>query len=99
MSSRQIFLRPEAFVRNHAKYKKPLPKINYCTNPYKAAKNVDAILVLAEWKDFKKLDFAKLQNAVRKPYIFDGRNFLDKNKIKKAGFKYFGVGLQDDFKS
>ena len=29
MSNRQIFLMPEAFVRNHAKYKKPLPKINY----------------------------------------------------------------------
>lgn len=29
MSNRQIFLRPEAFVRNHSKYKKPLPKIKY----------------------------------------------------------------------
>ncbi|MFH1749721.1 MAG: UDP-glucose/GDP-mannose dehydrogenase family protein [bacterium] len=77
--------------------KKVLPNINYCTDPYKAARNVDAILVLAEWKDFKKLDFVKLQKVARKPYIFDGRNFLDKNKIKKAGFKYFGVGLQDDF--
>lgn len=76
--------------------KKVLPSINYCTDPYKAARDVDAILVLAEWEDFNDLNFIKLKKVVRKQYIFDGRNFLDKNKIKKAGFKYFGVGLQDD---
>jgi len=76
--------------------KKVLPNINYCTDPYKAARNADAILILAEWKDFNDLNFVKLKKVVRKRYIFDGKNFLDKNKIKKAGFKYFGVGLQND---
>ncbi|MFC1656370.1 UDP-glucose dehydrogenase family protein [Patescibacteria group bacterium] len=85
--------------RAMANAKQILPKINYCTDPYKAAKNVDAILVLAEWKEFKNLNFNKLQKMVRKSHLFDGRNFLDKNKIQKAGLKYFGVGLKDDLKS
>ncbi len=79
--------------------KRVLPDIKYCADPYIAAKNVDAILVLSEWKEFNSLDFVKLKKVVNKPNLFDGRNFLNKNIINKAGFKYFGVGLQDDLKS
>ena len=32
------------------------------------------------------------------PIMIDGRNFLDRNVVEKAGFAYIGIGRSDDFK-
>lgn len=67
--------------------------IEFTEDPYKAAAGADAIAIMTEWDDFKGLDYTRIYSLMRKPsFIFDGRNILDAEKIRKEGFRYFGVG-------
>lgn len=58
---------------------------------YETVKNVDGIIITVEY-DFNKEDWEKIGNLVKEKVVFDGRNILDVEKIKKLGFKYYGVG-------
>ena len=51
----------------------------------------DIIIIHTEWNDFKSINFKKLSKN-KKPIIYDMRNIYSPNKIKKLGFKYFGIG-------
>jgi UDPglucose 6-dehydrogenase len=52
---------------------------------------VDALVICTNWDDYKNLDWACLKPLMKQPYIFDGRNMLDKGKMESQGFHYFGV--------
>jgi UDPglucose 6-dehydrogenase len=69
-----------------------LPNINYCTDPYQAAQDADAILIVTEWDEFRSLDWARLRQLVERPLILDGRNVLDAKEVASHGFDYIGVG-------
>lgn len=58
----------------------------------KAADGADALLFVAEWPELANLDFAQIKNRMRRPIIFDGRNFLSAEKLGKLGFEYIGLG-------
>ncbi|MFN3757306.1 MAG: UDP binding domain-containing protein, partial [Flavobacterium sp.] len=60
---------------------------------YDACKEAHAIALLTEWDEFKTLDWQKIYDKMKKPaFIFDGRNILDKNKLTKIGFQFYGIG-------
>lgn len=62
-------------------------------NPYVACKDAHAVAVLTEWDEFVDYDWQKIYDNMMKPaFVFDGRNILNKNKLEKIGFKYFGIG-------
>ena len=69
-----------------------MPDINYCDNPYEAANNSDALILITEWDDFKNLNISKIKSSMKRPLIFDGRNMWDKDKMIRAGFEYVGIG-------
>ena len=51
------------------------------------------IAILTEWDEFKNYDWQYIYSKIKKPaFIFDGRNILDLEKIKKLGFNYIGLG-------
>jgi len=52
------------------------------------------LLLITEWEEYAKLDFTKIKKIMRSPVIVDGRNFLPKEKLKKIGFSYEGVGTR-----
>ena len=59
----------------------------------KAADGADAILVLTEWDEFINLDWELLYKNMRKPaWVFDARNFLNKEKLIDIGFKTWTLG-------
>lgn len=66
--------------------------IKFCRDVYEAAKGSDALVVLTEWNEFKELDFKKIKKLLKQPVIIDGRNIYDPHRMRKLGFKYFGVG-------
>ena len=74
--------------------KKILKNVNYFKDPYKALQTADALLLITEWEEYAKLDFTKIKKIMRSPVIVDGRNFLPKEKLKKMGFSYEGVGTR-----
>ena len=64
-----------------------------CDSYLSASKGVDAILVLTEWEQFKKLDWKNIFKNMRKPaWVFDARSFLDRNYLKDIGFNIWTLG-------
>lgn len=55
-------------------------------------KNIDAIIIVTDHKEFRDLDLDKISKQVRSKVIIDGRNVLDAEKVVKLGFIYFRVG-------
>ncbi len=68
-------------------------KIQYCQDPYEAAKGAHAIAILTEWKLFKELDYKRIFESMEKPaFVFDGRNLLDHKALFEAGFNVYPLG-------
>jgi UDPglucose 6-dehydrogenase len=58
-----------------------------------AVAGANAIAILTEWDEFKKLDYAKIFKMMAKPaLIFDGRNILDLEQLRAIGFRAHGIG-------
>lgn len=52
-----------------------------------------AIAVGTEWDEFKKIDFTQVYDGMSKPsFIFDGRNVLDHDALRKIGFVVYAIG-------
>lgn len=66
--------------------------IAFCKDPYDAAKGSDALVIVTEWNQFRNLDLEKIKGLLRRPFFFDLRNVYEPEKMKKLGFRYFGVG-------
>ena len=78
------------------KSKHILENVEYCDNPYDAAKDADALLILTEWNEFKELDMNKIKSLMRHHLVLDGRNIYNPEDMKKEGFTYISIGRSDD---
>ncbi len=68
-------------------------RVKTTEDPYEAAKDADAIVLLTEWDQFRGLDYGRLYRGMRKPaFLFDGRNVLDHAALRKVGFEVKAVG-------
>jgi UDPglucose 6-dehydrogenase len=61
-------------------------------DPYVAAKDADATVILTEWPEFRSLDWARLAGVVANPIVVDTRNLLDADVLRRAGLVWIGVG-------
>ena len=68
------------------------PTLEYATDIFEACRGADVTLVLTEWRQFRELEPADLDRVVRQRNIIDGRNCLDREKWRAAGWVYRGVG-------
>ena len=71
---------------------KEIPDVTYCQDAYEAAKGTDAVLLLTEWEEFRKVDWSRLATLVERPLIIDGRNTLTPRDVFSNGFHYIGIG-------
>jgi UDPglucose 6-dehydrogenase len=74
------------------KAKKEIPDIAYCQDAYEAARGAEAILLLTEWEEFRKIDWKRLAGLVERSLIIDGRNILSPDEVASYGFHYVGIG-------
>ncbi|VDN23590.1 unnamed protein product [Gongylonema pulchrum] len=66
---------------------------SFAKDPYEAAKNSHAIVILTEWDEFKNYDYKRLFNSMAQPAsVFDGRLILDQKKLRQIGFRVFAIG-------
>lgn len=68
------------------------PNLEYCEDPYEAARHADALLILTDWACFRDLDYSQIKLRMASPRIVDARNLLDVNSLKELGFTYTGIG-------
>ena len=67
-------------------------QMQYVNDPYAAAQDADALLILNDWQEFAELDLQRLQAALRYPIIIDGRNLYEPAAMHEHGFTYLSVG-------
>jgi UDPglucose 6-dehydrogenase len=66
--------------------------VEMASDPYAAAKDSDAVLILTEWSEFASLDLARLRRQMRLPVVIDGRNLYRPEQMEAAGLVYYRVG-------
>lgn len=86
---------PKAMDEAKKCYLKDNADVTYVDSKYEAAKDADALLLITEWKEFRQPDFEELAQLLKAPVIFDGRNQYDKKRLKKMGFEYYQIGVQE----
>ena len=74
-------------------------KLKYAGDLYEAAKDADAVLILTDWKEFAKIDLARLNQAVRFPIVIDGRNLYKPQQMLDHGFTYVSVGRPANYQA
>ena len=65
--------------------------LKFYDEKYAAIEGADALVICTEWKEFWDLDVLKL-DLMHNKLVFDGRNILDKSKMKDLGVEYYGIG-------
>jgi UDPglucose 6-dehydrogenase len=68
------------------------PSMQFADDPYAAAADADALLILSDWPQFGELDLERLQTTLRYPIVIDGRNLYDPQEMLERGFTYLSVG-------
>ena len=71
---------------------KILKDVNWKKSAYEAAENVDCLVILTDWEEFKNLDLNKLKNSMKRPLIYDFRNIFDPDMMTELGFEYCSIG-------
>jgi UDPglucose 6-dehydrogenase len=68
------------------------PAITLADDPYTAAKDVDAVVILTEWPEFRALDWSRLAEQTAAATLVDTRNLIDPDVAVRAGFAWVGLG-------
>ena len=66
--------------------------VEFASDPYEAARDADALLILTEWEEFAALDLNRLRGLLKYPIVVDGRNLYDPAVMAVAGFTYYSIG-------
>jgi UDP-glucose 6-dehydrogenase len=69
-----------------------LPSVEMADSAAAALEGADAAVLVTEWAEFRELDWESLGARMAKPLLVDGRNFLDAESLRAAGFTYEGIG-------
>lgn len=62
-----------------------LDGLQIVSSPIEAASKTDALVVLTEWDDFKKITPSEILNAMKQNFVIDTRNILNKEDWLSAG--------------
>jgi UDPglucose 6-dehydrogenase len=57
-----------------------------------ALDDADAAVLVTEWPELRELDWSEAAKRMRRRLLVDGRNMLDPDKLRAAGFEYEGIG-------
>src|SRR5438067_5228674 len=57
-----------------------------------AVRGADAAVIVTEWEELKGLASEDVRASMANPLIVDGRNLLDPEETRRAGFAYEGIG-------
>jgi UDPglucose 6-dehydrogenase len=68
------------------------PTLGYADSALEAVRGADIVLHLTEWREFRELDEEALGEVAAARVILDGRNALDPERWRKAGWTYRAMG-------
>ena len=68
------------------------PELQFAATAQEACDKADVVLLLTEWKEYRELDPVALGAIVRRKHVLDGRNALDPQRWRAAGWTYRALG-------
>lgn len=75
--------------------RKLIEGLDCASDPYEAAAEADALVIITEWNEFRALDFDRLKSTMKTPLLVDLRNIYRKDEVAKHGFRYASIGRPD----
>jgi UDPglucose 6-dehydrogenase len=83
---------PQAMENVKEVFPEEPPRVIYTKSPYEAVEGANALAIITEWDELKKMDLKKIKEAMANPIIVDGRNIFDPSEVRKLGFEYDCMG-------
>jgi UDPglucose 6-dehydrogenase len=72
--------------------RRALPEVTYVSSLEEATEGAELVLLLTEWEEFRHADPCALASLVAARRIVDGRNCLDPQSWRAAGWDYRSIG-------
>src|SRR4051794_36343346 len=69
-----------------------LRAVTICDSALEAVEGADAAVIVTEWDELRGFATVEARRAMRNPLVIDGRNLLDPEQVRAAGFVYEGIG-------
>ena len=79
---------------NEAKFYLKGLDVKYFDNKYNALENVDALILVTEWKEFRSPDFKRILKLMNTNVFIDGRNQFKYDQMEEQGFNYSQIGVK-----
>jgi UDPglucose 6-dehydrogenase len=64
----------------------------FASSALEAVTDAEALIIATEWNEFANVDLAVVKEKMRTPIVFDGRNLLDPETMRRLGFHYHSIG-------
>ncbi len=68
------------------------PRLTYHDSLSDVSRGADLVILLTEWSEFKTMQPEDIDRSVKKRIIIDGRNVLDANQWRAAGWQFSALG-------
>lgn len=71
---------------------KAIADSEFASSALEAVSDAEALVIATEWSEFANVDLTAVKDKMRTPIVFDGRNILDPETMKRLGFHYHSIG-------
>jgi len=68
-------------------------RIQYSDKNYDVLHGSDCLVIVTEWSEYKRPNFALIKERMRTPVVIDGRNIYSRPALESMGFEYQGLGI------
>ena len=75
--------------------RKRFPHLEFAEEVTDAIKDANLLMHLTEWKEYRSIDPFTISTLVKDKIIIDGRNLLDRDLWRSAGWKFRALGRTD----
>jgi UDPglucose 6-dehydrogenase len=78
-----------------ANAQKRFPALSFAADIEATLQDAELVLHLTEWKIYRELDPVKMKSLVKSAIMIDGRNALDRDAWRAAGWRFRALGRAD----
>jgi len=71
-------------------------ELTYVNEAYDAVRKADALIVITEWREYRRPNWEKIGANMASRTVFDFRNQYELKELKSANFNYYCIGRPDD---
>jgi len=69
-------------------------RVEFADDEYEACRDTDALIFVTEWQQYRRPDWSRIEDAMRRKIVFDGRNLFEPWRMRRVGFEYYPIGRE-----